>query len=197
MEEYYGNTGSDYFNISVSPNTQLKQGDIAEVSIKVTVEKPYKKVLRGRYIFKVGQEKLTYRVVDKEYSPYFLVNITNTLPYYVVREAFDSHNINDRISVSTYRALSDINKEKCSSAEVKITFDPRRFFLDMTNVNYQKAINVTKENVDGHLHINSLTFKVDAVSSTSVRIYKRNVKEDNTFPNTTGIENPINLNVIR
>lgn len=183
-------TNEDSFTLTLTPNTTLFDGDSASVEITATSTTAYDKTLKARFTLKVGQEQLSYSIVDRPYSPYLLSNITNTLSYYVVREAFGSYVINDRISISTYRALPDIDKAKCTSAEVKLTFDPTQYVLDMTNKNYLDAINVTYINIGGYNYINSITFAVDALSSTNIRFYKDDVLEDNTYP-APGITDPV------
>ena len=45
----------------------------------------------------------------------------------------------------------------------------------MTNTNYLNAISTNTTNIDGATYINSLTFKIEAISSTKVRFYKNDI----------------------
>ena len=110
------------------------------------------------------------------------LNITNTLSYYKVQTAFDSYNVGDKIDVDTFLNLSNENKEKCYSALITLEFDPKEILLDMTNTNYLNAINTTTTNIDGSNYINSMTFKVEPISSAVVRFYKVDVNKDYTYP---------------
>ncbi len=190
-------TNEDSFNLIMTPNVSLFDGDTAEVEITAVSKTAYEKTLKARFILKVGQEQLTFSIVDEPYSPYAVVNITNSLSYYVVRSAFDSYSVGDRINIDTYKALSNVNKTRCSSVEVKLNFSPNKFVLDMTNQNYLDALDVTYQTIDGYNHINSVTFAVHALSSTNVILYKTNKLEDNTYPGS-GVTNPaVQVQVIR
>lgn len=190
-------TNEDSFNLTLTPTISLFDGDSVSVEITAVSKTNYEKTLKARFILRVGQEQLTFSIVDKPHSPYLVVNITNSLSFYVVRSAFGSYIIGDRISISVYNSLSEVNKARCTSAEVKLNFSPNDFVLDMTNQNYLDAINVTYQNIGGYSHINSITFAVHALSSTNVVFYKSNIVQDNTYP-APGIINPaVQFQVIR
>lgn len=122
----YSSEGSSYFNAVMTPNDIFKVGDEAFIEITVKSTYPYKKTLRGRFILKVGKSGLSYTIDDKKGRPYFNFNITNTIDYYLVKEAFGDYSVNDRIDRLTYISLEDIDKRKCLSAEVTLTFDPEK-----------------------------------------------------------------------
>ena len=176
-------TNSDFFNLTITPNTQLKDGDKVVVDVVVHSTAPYKKTLKGRFTFVVGKEKLTYQITDKSQDPYMLLSITNTLTYYMIKEAFDSFHVGDRIDIDTYLSLSEDKKAKCYSAEVKIEFNPREVLFDVTNSVYSDATTVTTTNIDGKTYINGFTIKIDAISSREIRFYKVDVNQDYTYPN--------------
>ena len=176
-------TNSDFFNLTITPNTQLKDGDKVVVDVVVNSTAPYKKTLKGRFTFVVGKEELTYQITDKSQDPYMLLSITNTLTYYTVKEAFDSFHVGDRIDINTYLSLSEDKKSKCYSAEVKIEFNPREVLFDVTNSAYSDATNITTTNIDGKTYINGFTIKIDAISSREIRFYKVDVNQDYTYPN--------------
>ena len=182
-------SNSDYFNLVITPNTGLTTGDKVTVVITATSSSRYTKTLSARFTLVVGQESLSYEIVDSESNQYLDLNITNTLSYYKVETAFDSYHVGDRIDVDTYLTLSDANKAKCYSALITLSFDPNEVLLDMTNTNYLNAISTTTTNIDGSNYINGMTFKVEPISSAVVRFYKIDVSKDYTYPiiNSTSI----------
>ena len=181
-------TNSDFFNLTITPNTQLKDGDKVVVDVVVNSTAPYKKTLKGRFTFVVGKEELTYQITDQSQDPYMLLSITNTLTYYTIKEAFDSFQVGDRIDIDTYLSLSEDKQSKCYSAEVKIEFNPREVLFDVTNSAYSDATNITTTNIDGNTYINGFTIKIDAISSREIRFYKVDVNQDYTYPNNN--QNP-------
>lgn len=187
----YAEEGSSYFNVVMTPNTIFKTGDEAFIEITVKSTYPYKKTLSGRFILKVGKSGLSYAIDDKVGRPYLNFNITNTIDYYLVKEAFDEYQIDDRIDRLTYIALSDENKRKCLSAEVTLSFDPSKVILDTTNTAYLKKEEYTTINIDNYNYINSITFRMDSESSEVVKFYKADTNLDYTYPitNDTSIIN--------
>ena len=177
-------TNSDFFNLTITPKTQIKNGDKVIFDEVVNTTAPYKKTLKGRFTFVVGKEKLTYQITDKSQDPYMLLSITNTLTYYTIKEAFDSFHVGDRIDIDTYLSLSEDKQSKCYSAEVKIEFNPREVLFDVTNSAYSDATNITTTNIDGKTYINGFTIKIDAISSREIRFYKVDVNKDYTYPNS-------------
>lgn len=178
----YASKHTDSFDITITPNTVLKDGDTVSLEVYANATSPYTKTLRGKFSFKVGKMGLTYEIEDEKNRPYLEVNITNTLDFYVVKEAFDDYVVNERIDIDTYLGLSEDKKNKCSSAIITLGFDPNVLVLDMTSPAYLKAISTDEETINNYNYINKLSFKMDALSSESVKIYKRNVSEDYTYP---------------
>lgn len=176
------NTNSDYFNVIITPNTGLSTGDKVTVSITANSTSKYKKKLSAKFTLVVGQEMLSYEIVDAKSNKYLDFNITNTLSYYNVETAFGSYKVGDKIDVDTYLTLSDTDRAKCYSAMVTLNFDPNVVLLDMTNTNYLNAINTTTKKIGNSNYINSITFKVDPISSATVRFYKVDVSKDYTYP---------------
>lgn len=175
-------SNSDYFNLTITPNTGLTTGDKVWVVITATSNAQYKKTLTATFVLTVGKENLSYEIKDSEASKYLELNITNTLSYYKVSEAFEGYKVDDRIDVDTYLTLSDENKAKCYSALITLKFDPNIVLLDMTNTNYLNATQVSKEVINGSNYINGITFKVEPISSAVVRFYKLDVSKDYTYP---------------
>ena len=52
--------------------------------------------------------------------------------------------------------------------------------MDMTNSSYLNAIDIKTIPLNGYQYINEITFKIDAISSTTVRLYKVDVSKDYT-----------------
>lgn len=179
----YASSNTDYFNLTITPNTQLRNGDRVVVDIEVNSTSEYKKTLKGKFILVVGQENITYQITDEEKSPYLDLSITNTLSYYTIKESFGNYNKGDRIDGDTYLALSDADKSKCYSGQVKIEFNPQEILLDMTSEVYNKAENIEISNIDGTIYIKSFTINIDAISSVDIRFYKVDVTKDYTYPN--------------
>lgn len=177
------NTNTDFFNLTITPNTQLETGDKVIVEIEATSTSNYKKTLKGKFTLVVGQENLTYQITDEPNYPYMELSVTNTLSYYIVKEAFGSYTINQKIDIDTYLELTDEEKAKCYSSIVKIEFDPNDILIDLTSESYQKANEVTTTLVNGKRYINSMTIPIDAISSVDLRFYKTDASKDYTYPN--------------
>ncbi len=179
----YADTNSDFFNIIITPNTQLSTGDKVTVEVEVNSTAPYKKTLKGKFTLVVGEEKLSYQITDKARNPYMLLSMTNTLTYYNVREAFGSYNIGDKIDIDTYLSLTDDEKRKCYSAIATISFDPKKVLVDITNSTYIDSYDIQTTIIDGKTYINGFTIEIDAISSKEIRFYKVDVNKDYTYPN--------------
>ena len=180
------NVNTDDFSITMTPNVTLVDGDSIWLEVSAKATNPYTKTLSGMFTINVGEIGLSYEIVDSKGSPYLDFMITNTLDYYKVFEAFDGHNVGDRIEISEYLALSDTNKKKCAAARITLEFNPNLFRLDMTNEAYiQSTATTTITMGDGYDYINSVTFGTDALSSTSVRFYKLNTSNDYSYPFVT------------
>lgn len=173
---------AESFNALITPNATFNDGDEAFIEITVKSTSPYKKTLSGRFILKVGRSGISYKIDDKSGRPYLNLSITNTIDYYLVKTAFDNYSKNDRIDKTTYKNLSEENKLKCISAQIKLTFDPNTVIFDMTNSIYLKKDSITTINIDGHDYINSITFRLDSESSEVVKFYKASSKENYTYP---------------
>ena len=176
-------SNTDSFTLTITPNTQLQTGDKVVVEIEATSKTSYTKTLKGKFTLVVGKENLTYQITDEPDNPYMDLRITNTISYYVVKEAFGSYAVKDKIDIDTYLGLSDEDKTKCYSSIVLIEFDPKEILIDITNENYQKATNVTTTMIDGKSYINSFTLAIDAISSADLRFYKVDTSQDYTYPN--------------
>lgn len=178
-------TNTDYFNLTITPNTQLETGDKVVVYIEATSKSDFVKTLKGKFTLVVGQEDLTYQITDKKKSPYMDLSITNTLTYYIVEEAFKDYTAGHKIDIDTYLELTEEEKAKCYSSIVTVTFDPEVILLDNTSKSYQNAINIMTETIDGKNYINCITLSIEAISSVDLRFYKVDTSQDYTYPNSS------------
>lgn len=189
----YATTNTDYFTLTVTPNAVLDTGDAVYINIIASASSPYEQVIRGVFILKVGQEKLTYEITDSEDNPYLELDITNTLSYYIVDEAFENFSVGDKITREVYLEQTKENQGKCHSKIITITFDPNIILLDMTNISYREAISTTNTTINSNTYINGLTFKIDALSSHNIRFYKVDESKNYTYPNSNGTQSVITL----
>lgn len=178
----YGTTNTDYFNLVITPNRALEDGEKVTINVIATSKGPYIKTLTAEFELVAGQEKLSYEIQDETNKQYLELNITNTLTYYLVDEAFDTYSINDKITSEIYATFTNEQKEKCHSAQVTLKFNPEEVLLDMTNYSYLNAIDVQTTTIASHTYINQITFNVDAVSSSRVRFYKQDVTKNYSYP---------------
>lgn len=178
----YTASHTDSFYVTITPNETLNDGDKVWVEVETTSLSPYKKTLKGKFILKVGKMGLTYEITDVKNRAYFDVNFTNTYDFYTVEEKFSNYNVGDKIDISTYMNLSNVDKGKCSSAVIEIKFNPMIAILDMTNDAYINNVGKTTKIINGYEYIDGFIFRVDALSSTSIRFYKNDVNNDYTYP---------------
>ena len=178
-------TNVDSFTIIITVPTEniLKDKDVVELNVEVTSTSPYKKTLKGTFRLIVGHYGLSYEIDDSKDSPYLEVRITNTLDYYTVNEAFGSYDIGTQLDINTYQSLTEEQKEKCSSAMIELTFDPKKVLLDMTSEEYRNASLVKTTVINNYEYINFITFSIDALSSKQVKFYKIDTSKDYSYPN--------------
>jgi hypothetical protein len=175
-------THRDSFTITITPNATFSDGDSVTLNVSATSTSPYTKTISGRFKLVIGRAGLTYEIEDVANRPYLEVRITNTLDYYLVREAFNSYVVGDRLDTTTYQNLSAENKAKCASTIITLNFNPANVVLDMTSKAYLKGYNFANTNVNGIDYISSFSFKMDALSSEIVNFYKITVSNNYTYP---------------
>ena len=176
-------TNADTFTLKITPNTLLKTGDTAYVEITAKANSPYQKTLKARFNLVVGQEKISYEIIDRVGGEYLELTISNTLSYYTVSQAFGGYSVGDRITRDVYITLQPTDMAKCFSAIVNLSFDPNVVLMDMTDLNYLNATNTGYTVKSSYNYINNITFKVEASTSTKVRFYKVNTSQNYTYPN--------------
>lgn len=188
-------SGTDGFIVTMTPDAGVKYeaGDSVEIDVSVISIKPYKKVLKGRFIVSVENNSFTYNIEDSKNNNYMTLNITNSIPFYKVETAFGNYEVGDFISLEDYDKLTAVEKDNCFSAIVTISFDPSILFLDMTTKSYLHRISdsETTTTLNGYTYVTGYQFKVDATSSEKILFYKADRKNNFTYPivNETSIIN--------
>ena len=192
-------TNTDEFTIviTVPTGTVLHDRDTVDLYVETTSTTPYVKKIYGNFRLVVGHYGLSHEIEDKRNNPYLNVRITNTLDYYVVREAFGNYAQNDQIDMDTYQALSASDKAKCASSIVTLRFDPTVVLLDMTSEIYPNAVSngytIGQQQINGYDYVKEISFKIDAMSSMAVKFYKVDVSQNYTYP---GVNNNSVIEVI-
>ena len=168
----YSSKHTDSFIVTITPKVNLNDGEKATINLETTSSSPYKKTLKGKFNVVVGKLGLSYEINDSVGNPFFEVAVTNTLDYYVVRNAFNGYSVGDKVDIKTFLSFSEMEKNNCASSIVTIDFSPNNVLLDMTSTAY---------------------FKVDALSSYKVKFYKKDSTKDYTYPFTNS-QSIVNVN---
>ena len=120
---------------------RYEQNDNIRAAYGKQTLKQLSKTLTAEFELVVGQEKLSYEIQDEANSQYLELNITNTLTYYLVDEAFDTYKIGDKITNDTYMSLIDEQKAKChSSAPTKLWNDIFYSTIQTESTNYHDIL---------------------------------------------------------
>lgn len=182
-------TNTDDFTIviTVPTGTVLNDRDTVDLYVETTSTTPYTKKIYGNFRLVVGHYGLSYEIEDTRNNPYLNVRITNTLDYYVVRQAFGNYAQNAHIDMDTYQALSSTDQAKCASSIITLRFNPTVVLLDMTSEIYQNALDngytIVQQQINGHNYVREISFKIDAMSSMAIKFYKVDVSQNYTYPN--------------
>ena len=172
----------DYFIINIHPIVSLQEGDSVWLNVSSTSISPYVQTISGRIQLNVGIPGLTYEIMDEANRPYLNFSLTNTFDFYKVIRAYGNHAVGEEISSSAYRNLPSSEKENYASALITLSFDPHVVLLDLTSEFYQDAVSHSEVTIDGYQYVNSITFKVDPISSEMIRFYKKNASMNYTYP---------------
>ena len=177
-------TNTDSFTIIITVPTEqvFSKNDMVTLNVKATSTSPYRRELSATFTLVVGHYGLSYEIEDSPNSPYLNIRITNTLDYYTVNEAITGHAAGSQISLEEYLQLSDADKNKCSSSIITLTFDPATILLDMTSDIYLSKVSSITEVINGYNYINTISFKIDALSSKTVKFYKNDTSQNYTYP---------------
>lgn len=175
-------TNTDSFIITITPVTTFSDGDQITVNVSASSTGPYIQNLYAKFILKIGKVGLSYSIDDSANSPYLEMRITNTLDYYTVRTAFGNHTVGERLDISSYLALTPAEQENCASVVITLGFNPNVVPLDMTNPSYLRKVSQTTTQIGGYDYINGYSFKLDALSSETVKFYKNTPANNYTYP---------------
>lgn len=178
----YSATNTDSFTVTMTPTRIFDEGESTTINIIAKSTSPYEKQIGARFIVSVGKQGVTYEITDEVGSPYLMLNITNALTQYTVNEAFDSYEVNQKISEKVYKELSVENKAKCTSALIQLEFNPNIVLLDTTNTILKSVINQTTATIDNAEYLNGISFKIDSSSSVAIRFYKKDKSQNYTYP---------------
>ncbi|MDO4341777.1 MAG: hypothetical protein Q4C44_03425 [bacterium] len=186
----YKNQNSVLYSLTINPTRVFNANEVVTVKVNAKSLSPYIKKLAATFRIKVGVQGLSHEIKDTENQAYFMFNITNTRQSYFARNAFGNYNVGDEIISDDYLALSDADKANFSSARITLSFDPSKVILDTTSNITEKSTKLYTT-VDNVSYISSITFDIDAVSSTAIRFYKKDPKQNYTYPiiNNTSIIN--------
>ena len=176
------NTDSFIIIINVPTNVVFERGDTVTLNVKATSTSPYTKELTGTFTLVVGHYGLSYEIEDSANSPYLNIRITNTLDYYTVNDSIPGHNAGTQISMEDYLNLSPENQAKCSSSIITLRYNPNTILLDMTSDAYQEAVDTDTQVINNYDYVNKISFKIDALSSKTVKFYKLDTTNNYTYP---------------
>ncbi len=174
----YSTNKTDSYVITIVPIENFNKGDEVIIKTSVTSTYPYTKTLSGTYHIGVENYGFSYHVSDQIGSKFVTLELTNSKPYYEVITAFDQYKVGDHISLDVYHGLSNSNKAKCLSVQLKVDFDPRKILLDLTNSAYLNSISTSETTVDGYRYIQAFTLNMDANSNQKIIFYKRDINKD-------------------
>lgn len=178
----YSDNNNDNFVVTITPKTTLETGDKVWIEIVAQSTYPYEKTLSGRFEITIGNLGMSYNIEDNSGNQYLEFNVINTLNFYTIDESFDNYQQGTKIDMYKYLELPEQDKKKCHSMIIKLEFNPQEVLVDMTSEVYLQTIETTSTTIDGKKYINSITFKLDAISSKAIKFYKRNLDKDYTYP---------------
>ncbi len=174
----YSSSNNDNFIVTVTPNKTFKDGESASIKVNASSTSPYKKDLSATFELTVHKYGLSHEISDKSGNVYLEVKVTNTLESYTVKEAFDKYEKGDQINIDTYSELSDENKKKCYSAIITMSFDPDVVYINNNSTTFLNAYNIKTKVINNYEYVNEFTFNMEANTSSTVKIYKKDTDED-------------------
>lgn len=174
-------THSDTITISVNPQRAYVENERLVVHVAANSTSPYVKTITADFEYVVGKQGITYQIDDVANQAYMYLKITSAINYCTVIEAFDSYSVGATIPNNDYRNLSDVNKAKCISKNIRLDFDPNVLLLDTTGsiLDVSTYSNTTIGGVD---YINQLNFSVAPLSTMAIKFYKKNTASNYTYP---------------
>lgn len=169
----YSASHTDTVTVTVSPTRLYTEGEKIIIELNAESQSPYKKKISAVFEYIVGKLGVTYEVEDEVNRTYLLLKVTNAINYCTVTEAFGTHQVGDVLDSSDYMHLSDTNKQKCISQNVKVEFDPNVIYLDTVNQILNRAT-YSSIQIGGTSYINKLEYSIGPLSTIDVKFYKKN-----------------------
>lgn len=180
----YSSTNVDSVTLNLVPNKNFENGESTKITVTAKSTSPYSKTLKATFIVRVGKKGISYEIQDETYQTYLFLKITNSKSFYKVNEAFGNYTLNQEIDYLEYLELADADKEKCTSALISISFDPKTIILDTTSPILDKVNDedISTVEIDSKNYISGIKFKIDALSSEAIRFYKKTPSKNYTYP---------------
>lgn len=181
-------THSDTITLSVNPQRAYSENERLTVHIVASSTSPYVKTITADFEYVVGKQGITYEIEDVANRTYMILKITNAINFCTVMQAFGNYAVGDSISNDVYRRLAAIDKPKCVSKVIGLSFSPSNILLDTTS-NIIDNSTYTNQTINGVDYINSLTFNIEPLSTVAIKFYKKNTALNYTYPfeNATSI----------
>ena len=175
---------TDNYQVIVTPQQNFYEGDTVVVTTSVTSSSPYVKTMSATYTIGVEKSDFSYDIEDSVGSKFITLNLTNSISYYEVSEAFGDYEAGSQISLDEYNKLTDSEKNHCFSAIITVEYDPNLLLVDMTNDLYLNKLSTNFEEIpiDGYQYVKKFSFKVNASSNNSIIFYKMDVNQNYTYP---------------
>lgn len=189
----YKDSGSDSYIITMTPKGTIDDDEVVTINTSVKSTSPYIKTLSGTYVIGIEKRGFSYSIQDAVGEKYLTLELNNSISYYQVKEVFDTYRVGDKISLDTYKLLTDEKKKKCFSADITLSFDPNVIVLDMTDTNYLNRVANSERimNLNNYNYIRGFEFHELANSNQEIIFYKKDSSKDYTYPitNNTSIVN--------
>ena len=181
-------THSDTITLSVNPQRAYSENEHLTVHIVASSTSPYVKTITADFEYVVGKQGVTYEIEDVANRTYMILKITSAINFCTVTQAFGNYAVGDSISNDVYRRLAAIDKPKCVSKVIGLSFSPSNILLDTTS-NIIDNSTYTNQTINGVDYINSLTFNIEPLSTVAIKFYKKNTALNYTYPfeNATSI----------
>lgn len=175
---------TDNYQVIVTPQQNFYEGDTVAVTTSVTSSSPYVKTMSATYTIGVEKSDFSYDISDSVGSKFITLNLTNSISYYEVSEAFGDYAVGSQISLDDYNNLTESEKNHCFSAIITVEYDPNLLLVDMTNDLYLNKLSTNYEEIqiDGYQYVKKFSFKVNASSNNSIIFYKMDVNQNYTYP---------------
>lgn len=174
----YSSSNNDSVNFTITPTSSFKNGESVSVKVVASSTSPYEKTLSATFTLTVGTYGLSHEISDNSGDVYLEVKVTNSLESYKVKQAFDSYSVGDSISIDTYNELSSTNKSKCVSASITLSFDTNVVYINNNSTTFLNGYDIVTQKINGYDYVNKFTFDMDASTSSSVKLYKKDPSKD-------------------